>query len=201
MRTKYLWLALPVAASAGAALFLLRKKSGNAGVKKASPSPEKAASAAPKTVKDASYSFISGFQNAATVELKFPYDAERFAFSVAEDEFLTESGDSHVGILSGEDFSAQFEYASYYNGESYEAFRAELASRYSDLSTVSYGGNSALMYRDGDNICLIFRVPDDSQSYLLVTLVKAKGNDDPLEALPAYPDLRFMLEGMRFSRS
>ncbi len=200
MRKKILWLALPAAVSAGAAAVLLLKKRGKTEPKKTASS-EKASPVAPESVKEASYSFISGFKDAATVELKFPYDAEHFVFSVVEDDFLSESDDSHVGILSGEDFSAQFEYAGYYNGESYEAFLSALSSRYRDLSTLSYGGHSALKYRNGDNLCLVFQIPDDSQSYLLVTLVKAKDNDDELDALPEYPELRFMLEAMSFSRS
>ena len=110
MRTKHLWLSVLTGAAVGAASYYLKKKLA------ATPAPASAsgASAAPVQApapsaeeKEAVYSFISGFKDAATVEFRFPYNPERFRFAVVEDEFLAESGDSHVGILSGEAFSVQ----------------------------------------------------------------------------------------------
>lgn len=202
MRIKYLWLALPAAAAAGAAAYLLKKSSGSAPAAKAAATPAtKKAPAAPTSVKEASYSFISGFKDAATVELKFAYDAEKFHFSVVEDDFLTESGDSHVGVLHGENFSAQVEYGSYYSGEDFAKLCQELVAKHHDLAEAVYGPLSGVSYRDGDNLCLAFPIPEDGHSYLLITLVKAPDNDDELEALLDYPELRFMLESASFSRS
>ena len=168
---------------------------------KASSAKPSAALAKPGNVKEGSYSFISGFRDAATVEVTLSFDADKFSFSVREDEFLSESGDSHVGVLYGEDFSAQFEYASYYSGEDYPKLLKSLAEKHRDLSEVSYGAQNGAMFRHGDNLCMVFPIPEDSCSYLLVTLVKAAGNDDELEALPAYPDVNYILGSMRFSRS
>ncbi len=203
MRNKPYWLLLPAAAAAGAAVFFLRKNpvARNLKEKRVSGVDSAKASCAPKTVKTGSYSFISGFKDAATVELSFPYDAGLFHYSVAEDQFLVESGDSHVGILYGEDFSAQFEYGNYYSGENYEKLCQELLSKHPDLSDVQYGLHSGIRFLDGDSICLIFPIPEDSCSYLQISLLKAPDNDDDLSALPEYPSLRFILESMTFSRS
>ena len=202
MRIRYLWLALPAAAAAGAAVFLLKKSSGTVPAVKAAATPAtKKAPDAPTSVKEASYGFISGFKDAATVELKFAYDAEKFHFSVVEDDFLTESGDSHVGVLYGESFSAQVEYGSYYSGEDFAKLCQELVGKHHDLAEAVYGPLSGVSYRDGDNLCLAFPIPEDEHSYLLITLVKAPDNDDELEALLDYPELRFLLESASFSRS
>ena len=202
MRIKYLWLTLPAVTAVGAVAYFLKKNSGSSSVEKSVATPAtKKAPAAPTSVKEASYSFISGFKDAATVELKFAYDAEKFHFSVVEDDFLTESGDSHVGVLYGESFSAQVEYGSYYSGEDFAKLCQELVGKHHDLAEAVYGPLSGVSYRDGDNLCLAFPIPDDEHSYLLITLVKAPDNDDELEALLDYPELRFMLESASFSRS
>ena len=194
--------AAAAAAAAGAAVYVLRKKAALADQKDGAGSGKVSAKAhyAPKTAKVGSYSFISGFKNAETVELSFSYDADAFCFSVVEEGFLVESGDSHVGILTGESFSAQFEYGTYYAGEDFARLRTELMSRHPDLEECSYGAHSALRFQDGDSICLIFPIPDDSSSYLQVSLLKAPDNDDPLSALPEDPALCFILASMSFAR-
>ena len=120
MRTRHLWLSIMTGAAVGAASYYLKKKLLTAAPAAASgtASPSEApASAALK--KEAVYSFISGFKDAAAVEFCFDYDPDRFHYAVVEDDFLTESGDSHVGILTGEAFSVQFEYGTYYIGEDF----------------------------------------------------------------------------------
>ena len=202
MRIRYLWLTLSAVTAVGAVAYFLKKNSGSSSVEKSVATPAtKKAPVAPTSVKEASYSFISGFKDAATVELKFAYDAEKFHFSVVEDDFLTESGDSHVGVLYGESFSAQVEYGSYYTGEDFAKLCQELVGKHHDLAEAVYGPLSGVSYRDGDNLCLAFPIPDDEHSYLLITLVKAPDNDDELEALLDYPELRFLLESASFGRS
>ena len=206
MKTKLLWLAVPAAAAAGAGYYLLKKKKAPSGA--AAPAKKAGAKAAeqaapaidPANLKEGAYSFISGFENAATVEAKFRYDGSRFLCTVMEDGFLAESGDSHVAVLSGEDFSAQLEYGSYYSGEDFAKLKAELCEKHADLEEVAYGENSGLLYRNGDNLCLDFPIPGDSHSYLHVTLIKEKGNDDPLSALPDYPDVKAVMSSLSFSR-
>ena len=199
MRIKIHWLFLPVGAACGAALYFLQKRRKS---ESALPSDQTvpAEPAVPKAPLEASYSFISGFQDAATVDMQFSYDSEHFRYTVAEEDFLAETGDSHVGILHGEAFSVQFEYGTYYPGEDFARLRAELASKHRDLSDVSYGGLTGISYRAGDHICLAFPIPEDANSYLLVTLVKAPDNDDEPEALPADPELQYILGSVSFVR-
>ena len=198
MRRNRFWLVLPAVALASAGLWLIRKKNAGQPVKEETGST----SAPPVMTKPqtGSYSFISGFQDAAAVELSFLYDADRFRYAVREDEFLSESGDSHVGILYGEDFSMQVEYASYYRGEDFDALTCALKEKHPALCPVRYGDLDGVSYQDGDNWCLAFPIPEDTFSYVLVTLVKAAGNDDKLAVLPDYPDVKAMLSTMRFSR-
>ena len=203
MKKSTLWLSVAAGAALGAASYLLGKKFSDAPEAKNSAAPSssvgaKAPAAVPDSVKEACYSFISGFKDAKTVEFRFPYDAERFSFAVAEDEFLAESGDSHVGLLYGEAFSAQFEYGTYYSGEDFSKLREELSSQHPDLNDVSYANLSGVVFRDGDNLCLAFPVPEDAHSYLLVTLIKAADNDDELETLSDSPDFRVLMNGSRF---
>ena len=82
-----------------------------------SPAAKKPAPAA--QLKTGSYSFVSGYKDAATVEVKVGYDPERFSFAVIEDSFPAYSSDSHVAVIYGEDFTAQIEYAGYYHGEDF----------------------------------------------------------------------------------
>ena len=202
MRTKHLWLSVVTGAAVGAASYYLKKKlsSASAAAPVASTAPAEASAAPSAVTKEAVYSFISGFKDAATVEFRFDYDADRFHYAVAEDDFLTESGDSHVGILTGEDFSVQFEYGAYYSGEDFALLTQELSSRHPDLDQAVYGGLSGVKFRDGDNFCLAFPVPEDAHSYLLMTLVKAPDNDDELEAIPGTPEFRRLLDSATFSR-
>ena len=63
-----------------------------------------------------------------------------------------------------------------------------------------YGGLSGVKFRDVDNFCLAFPVPEDPHSYLLMTLVKAPDNDDELETIPEAPDFRGLLNSASFRR-
>ena len=202
MRTKYFWLSVVTGAAVGAASYYLKKKlSVTPAAGSASAAAPAQAPAAPRAAREeAVYSFISGFKDAATVEFRFDYDADRFHYAVTEDDFLTESGDSHVGILTGEAFSVQFEYGTYYSGEDFTLLTQELSSRHPDLDGASYGALSGVKFRDGDNFCLAFPVPEDAHSYLLLTLVKAPDNDDELETIPETPDFSSLLNSASFSR-
>ena len=207
MAKRILWLTVPLGAAAGAVYYYLNlKKKKTAGVKANKTGSKLSAGKAkgsyePKSPKIGSYSFISGFQDAATIELSLPYDAECFSFTVTENDFLTESGDSHVALLYGEKFSAQFEYAGYYRGEDFEALAKELTSRHHDLSPAVYGNSRGVCFQNGEALCFAFPVPEDSHSYLLVSVLKAKDNDDELVALREYPDLAWMFSSMAFSRA
>ena len=129
------------------------------------------------------------------------YDAEKFSFSVVEDNFLTESSDSHVGVLYGESFSAQVEYGSYYSGEDFAAHSAALCEKYQTRGEITCGALRGLWVLDGDNIAIHLPIPDDAHSYLLVTVQKTPDYDDEITTLPDYAPLKALLATLRFSRS
>ena len=183
-------LAATGAAAAGVAVLLKKEPATSA------PAPKTAAPAPAKELKTGSYSFISGYKDAVTVEMSLDYGPERFSFAVIEEDFLSTTSDSHVAVLYGEDFSAQFEYAAYYHGESFPELIRHVSEKYKGFGDVVYGENTGIKYVDGDNICLCF--PVDEHSYLLVTLIKAKDNDDDFRNLPDYPDVAAILGSLRF---
>ncbi len=187
----------------GAAALVLKRKAPAAAapaVKTNAPG-KKAAPKAPVQCKTGSYSFISGYRNAAAVEMSLNYDAEKFSFAVVEEGFLSYSSDSHVALVQGEDFSLQLEYAAYFSGEDFAAHCASLREKHPDLVPVRYGSVDAVKYLEGDSLCFCIPIPEDANSCVQVLLFKDKGNDTPLPDLAEDPDLRLMLESIRFSRS
>ena len=165
------------------------------------PDSENAQESKPAALKTGSYSFISGFRDAQTVELLIDYDPEKFSFVVVEDEFLNYSGDSHVAILYGSDFNVQLEYAAYYNGEDFAAHRAQLEEKYQTRGEIRCGEHAGLWVLDGDNIAIHFPIPDDTHSFLLVTVQKTPDYDDELTTLPDYAPLKNLLGTIRYVRS
>ena len=156
--------------------------------------------AKPKNLVTGSYSFISGFQDAATVEVCFDYDPEAFSFVVVEDEFLNYSSASHAAIVCGRDFNLQLEYAGYYNGEDFAAHKAALAEKYRTHGNFACGDLAGIWVQDGDNILIHLPIPDDQYSYLLITVQKTPDYDDELTTLPDYAPLKDLLGTLRFFR-
>ena len=180
------------AAAVGAAVFFAMKKP--AGEKAAAPA-KKAASGGKKkeapamNLQPGSYTFISGFQ----------YDANTCDFAVISEEYPAYSSDSHVAVVRCPEFIVQLEYAGYYGGEDFSGLKKSLGERYQDLADASCGGNPALRFIDGDNVC--FAVGVDQFSYLLVTLIKGKEYDDDFKTLPDYPPVKAVLDSIKFSES
>ena len=183
------------AAGAAAALLLKNKKDAQAAPK----AGEK--KAAPKEVlmKTGEYSFVSGFKDAKTVEVALDYDALRFGFDVIGEDFPTYSSDSHVAVISGEEFSVQMEYASYYKGEDLAFITDKAAKEYKGFAPVKFAACEGFRYRAGDSICLCLGV--DDYSYLLLTLLKAEGCDKTVEELAEGEDLKAMLDTLRIKNA
>ena len=148
-----------------------------------------------------SYSFISGFKNAATVEVTVPYDGETESFSVVEEDFISPSDDSHVALLWAEDYTLQLEYAAYYGGEGWEAHVAHLREKHPDLKEVSFGENRGVLFLAGDSLRLDLPVPEDGASYVQVTIQKTPAFDGEVTELAQHPALTEQLAGIRFARS
>lgn len=157
------------------------------------------AAPAPGMLKTGTYSFISGFNDAATVELTLRYNAETCSFAVVSEDFLSCSSASHVAVIEGEEFSAQIEYAPYYAGEDFAAYAKGIEQKFGGYGTARFAGLEGIRYRDGDSICLCFPIPGDEHSFVQVILFKRKDDDDPLEALPDSPDVKAMLDSIQIA--
>ena len=131
---KWLFIApIAAAAAAGAALAL----KGKSGAEKKPAAAKPTAKAAPKSggknnaefsfknPKAGVYSFASGSKDAKEITVTVTYDADKHAFGVVSEGYITDSGDSHVAIINTDDFSIQIEYAPYYHGEDFDACREE----------------------------------------------------------------------------
>lgn len=168
-----------IIAGAAAALVLSKKSGGGKAEPKAKGAAAPAKKAAPKNLKSGSYSFVSGFKDAATIELSLKYDPEKFTFDVVGEEFLAYSGDSHVAVMFGPEIDLQIEYASYYQGDDFAALAKAAEEKYQDFAAASYNGINAVRYTTGDTVCLCLDAAD-AYSYILVTVFKRKDDDKPL---------------------
>lgn len=184
-------------AAAAAVVLAMRKAPQSSAAAKAAPSASKPVP--PAELKTGSYSFVSGYKVAATIDVKIKYDPERFGFAVIEDGFPAYSSDSHVAVVYGEDFTAQLEYAGYYSGENFAAMSEAARAKFSGFGEVSFGAHRGIRYVDGDCICICLPIPDDDYSYLLVTVIKAEGSDDTLDELQENEDLAAILGGLEIS--
>ena len=183
-------------AAAGAAAALLLKKKAVSGEEKSAAAPgKKKEPPREKQMKTGEYSFVSGFKDAKTVEAALDYDALRFSFDVIGEDFLCYSSDSHVAVITGEDFSMQMEYAPFFKDEDFQTLAAAAEKKYKDFAPVSFGEAEGFRYREGDGICFCLAV--DEYSYLLLTLIKAQGCDKTLEELAAGEDLAELLGTLR----
>lgn len=172
------------AAAAGAVAAVLSKKNS---AQKAEAKTEKKPAA--KNTATGSYSFVSGFMDAATVEVKVKYDPERYSFSVVEDNFIASTSDSHVALVMGADFNAQLEYAPYYSGDDFAKLGFDAKSR-NGYAAMGKG----FRYVDGDSVYVC--LPVDGSSYLLITVMRSKGSKVKFEELPTTPELVELVESV-----
>lgn len=172
---KWVFAAAAGAAAIGgaAAAVVLKKKKTSGGVAEGAKAGAKTQKN--KQLSTGSYSFVSGFKDAKTVNITIDYDPSEFEFKVIEDEFLTYTSDSHVAVLLGEDFSMQLEYSDYYGSDDFGTLEKTLEEKFKGFEKLSYGDIPAYKYYDGDNVCIC--LPADEHSYLLVTAIPAKGSD------------------------
>ena len=183
-----------LAAGAAAAAMLLKKKDAPA-AEKSAPKAKMDAAPREKLMKTGEYSFVSGFKDARTVEVALDYDALRFSFDVIGEDFLSYSSDSHVAVVTGEDFSMQIEYASYFKDEDFASLAAAAETKYAGFARVSFGGAEGFRYREGDGVCFCLDV--DEYSYLLITLLKAQSSYKTVEELSDGEELRELLSTIR----
>ena len=114
------WILLvPAIASLAVGTFILVKKDKEE--ENNDPAKNDAKKNAAANPREGNYSFVSGFSDAKTVDVKFTYDADRFSFKQIEEEFLTFTSVSHAAAIYGEDFNIQIEYSDLAGGENFAA--------------------------------------------------------------------------------
>ena len=145
---------------------------------------------------EGAYSFISGFKDAATVELKLRYFPESMDFAVVSEDFLCYSSASHVALLHAEGFDMQIEYAPYYAGEDFALYTKGVEQKFGGVAPVRYAALEGIRYRDGDAMCLCFPIPEDAYSYVQFILFKRSDDDQPLEALPESPLVKALMDSV-----
>ena len=185
-------LLLPAIASLAIGTFILVKKDDEEEAE--TGAGENANKGTPSNLKKGSYSFVSGFKDARTVELEFIYDADRFFFKQIEEEFLTYTSVSHAAAVYGEDFNIQIEYSDLAGGEDFTSLADTLKEKKKGFAPVNYGDNSGYMYYNGDNVCFVF--PATECSYILVTVIKDKNSKTDFRELPENADVAAILESL-----
>ena len=178
------FLIAPVGALAiGVAVLFLRSKTKAVKTCPAKADSKTAGTVTPKKLTSAAYSFASGYKDAKTVNVGFAYDSERFNYAVVSEDFIAETGDSHVGILRGEELAAQLEYAAHCSGEDFAALTAHVSQRYKGYGKISCNNIDGIRYYDGKSLCVALPIAGVSADYVLITVIPAgdSGEDDYLE--------------------
>lgn len=194
-------IAIPVglAAAAAAAVAVIsgsKKGDDKSTAKKAkSPAAKKAEFKNPKT---GVYSFVSGFNDAATVNVNVTYDGDKHSFDVIGEEFLAYSSDSHVAVLYCSEVDMQLEYAGFYSGEGFAEMSETAKNKFKGFGTVSYNGLDGIRYLDGDAMCICLPIPDDKYSYILVTVLKHNDCKTPLEEIYSHPEVDAVLSSVEY---
>ena len=199
------WLiAVPAAAAAGAVLLLSRK--GKSAAPKAEkpaarkPAGKKSAAVALKNPKTGVYSFASGYKDAKTIEVSLSYDADKHSFTVASEDFIAPTGDSHAAIIYAEDFAMQVEYAAYYHGENFEALSKSIEGQFKGFGKVSFNGIDGVCYLNGGNYCMAFPAADATADYVLITVVlMGDDNEEERAKLPSNPEMNAIMNTLTIS--
>lgn len=192
-------LIIPAAAVVGAAMAfasLKAKKLRNAAQKE--EKTENAKPTAAENLQQGSYSFVSGFKETAELKVTLNYNPDKFFFDILDSDFPVYTSDSHVAFLSGEDFAFQLEYASYYGDEGFEGLCAREREKHPAAESISLAGTESLKFIEGDNI--VFTVPADSFSCIVINVIKDKGNDETLEELASEPALLNILNSIKIEK-
>ncbi len=176
---------VPIGAAAIGAVALLAGKSKNSAPKAAKPAGKKAAPVI-KVPKSDTYCFASGFKDAKTVEVTLTYDAEKCSYNEVSEAFLVPTADTHAGIIYGEDFAMQIEYAPFYAGDDFAALTKEVTERFREAGEITCNGITGIKYFNGKNFCMAFPIEGAAADYVLINVVSM--GDDTEEEAAKLPD-------------
>lgn len=202
---KWLVIAAPLAAAAavGAALALGKGK-GGAAEKPAKPakSPKAANTVVNKkdgfTIKKpqtGEYTFSSGYKDAKEITVSVVYDADKHSFAVVSEDFIADTGDSHVAVIYADDFAMQIEYAPYYHGEGFAELEQSVAEHFKNFGHVSFKGAKGICYTNGGSYCMAFPAADSTADYVLVTVVlMGDDNEDERIKLRTNPEMLAIMD-------
>lgn len=200
------WLVIvPVAAAAaGAALVLGKSKSGAATEKTAKPAKAPKMTNAVVAKKDGftiknprtgEYTFTSGYRDAKEITVSVGYDADKHSFAVVSEEFVADTGDSHVAVIYADDFAMQIEYAPYYHGEGFTELEKSVEEHYKNFGHVSFKGAKGICYTNGGSYCMAFPAADSADDYILVTVVlMGDDNEDERIKLRTNPEMLAIMD-------
>lgn len=199
------WLIIaPIAAAAAASAALALKGKSGADKKPAAKTASKPAAKAAggknaefsiKNPKSGVYSFASGYKDAKEITVTVTYDADKHAFGVVSEGYITDSGDSHVAIINADDFSIQIEYAPYYHGEDFAALEKSVEENYKNFGKVSFKNVSGICFTNGGSYCMAFPAADSTADYVLATVVlMGDDNEDERVKLRSNPEMLAIMD-------
>ena len=128
------------------------------------------------------YTFASGYKDAREICVSVGYDGDKHSFAVVSEDFVSDTGDSHVAVIYADDFAMQIEYAPYYHGEGFAELEKSVAEHYKNFGKVSFSGVSGICYTNGGSYCMAFPAADSTADYVLVTVV-LMGDDSEEERI------------------
>lgn len=195
---------IAAAAAAAGAVLALKGRSGAANKPAAEKSAAKPAAKSGggknagfsiKNPQTGVYSFASGYKDAKEIGVSLTYDADKHGFAVVSEGYITDSGDSHVAILSADDFAIQIEYAPYYHGEDFAALEKSVEENYKNFGRVSFKNTSGICFTNGGSYCMAFPAAGSSADYVLATVVlMGDDNEDERVKLRSNPEMLAIMD-------
>ena len=189
---------VPMVIAAGAAVAVLSLGKKKPAAKGAAPAAKGAKKPEMKDPQTEVYSFVSGYQNPATIEVSMKYDAAKVDLAIIEEGFMVSTSNPQVVTAMSGMFNLQLEPSNFYSGENFETMCAEAAKKFTGFGEVEYGALKGIKYGAGDGVAFCF--PVDEASYLLVNAFKGPDNDDEVEDLPTCAELAMFLENISVAK-
>ena len=148
------------------------------------------------------YSFASGYKDSKEITVSVTYDADKHGFAVVSEGYITDSGDSHVAIVSADDFAIQIEYAPYYHGEDFAALEKSVEENYKNFGRVSFKNASGICFTNGGSYCMAFPAAGSTADYVLATVVlMGDDNEDERVKLRSNPEMLAIMDTLVVSEA